>query len=72
MRVSGPTLDAADPIALAEFYERRLGWPIVGREGPRPDQPSTDGWALLRSPAGDKIEVQWDPHYRLPAWPANI
>jgi hypothetical protein len=28
MRVSGPTFDAADPIALAEFYERLLGWPI--------------------------------------------
>ena len=63
MRVSGPTLDAADPIALAEFYERLLGWSIARREGPRPRQPSTDGWALLRSPAGDmKIEVQWDPH----------
>lgn len=71
MRVSGPTLDAADPIALAEFYERLLGWSIVRREGPRSGQPSTDGWALLRSPAGDmKIEVQWDPHYRPPVWPS--
>jgi predicted enzyme related to lactoylglutathione lyase len=71
MRVSGPTLDAADPIALAEFYERLLGWSIARREGPRPGQPSTDGWALLRSPAGDmKIEVQWDPHYRPPVWPS--
>ena len=35
MRVSGPTLDAADPIALAEFYERLLGWPIVRREAAR-------------------------------------
>ena len=71
MRVSGPTLDAADPIALAEFYERLLGWPIVRREGPRPGEPSTDGWAMLRSPAGDmKIEVQWDAHYRPPVWPS--
>ncbi len=59
MRVSGPTLDATDPIALAEFYERLLGWPIVRREGPRSGNPPTDGWAMLRSPAGDlKIEVQ--------------
>lgn len=71
MRVSGPTLDAADPIALAEFYERLVGWSIARREGPIPGQPSTDGWALLRSPAGDmKIEVQWDPHYRPPVWPS--
>ena len=71
MSVSGPTLDAADPIALAEFYERLLGWSIVRREGPRPGKASTDGWAMLRSPSGDmKIEVQWEPHYRPPAWPS--
>ena len=71
LRVSGPTLDAADPIALAEFYERLLGWPIVAREGPRPGMPPADGWAKLRSPSGDlKIEVQWDPHHRPPVWPS--
>ena len=71
MRVSGPTLDSADPIALAEFYERLLGWSIVHREGPRPGKPSTDGWAMLQSPAGNmKIELQWDPHYRRPVWPS--
>lgn len=71
MRVSGPTLDAADPIALAEFYERLLGWPIVRREGPRPGNPLTDGWAMLRAPAGDmKLEVQWEPRYRPPVWPS--
>jgi hypothetical protein len=70
MRISGPTLDAGDPIALGEFYERLLGWPIVRREGPRPGKPSSDGWVMLRSPAGDyKIEVQWEPHYRPPVWP---
>ena len=53
LRVSGPTLDAADPVALAEFYERLLGWPIVRSEGPRPGKPTSDGWAMLRSPAGD-------------------
>jgi len=71
MRVSGITLDAAEPVALAGFYERLLGWPIVRREGPRPGKPATDGWAMLRSRAGDmKIEVQWEPHYRAPVWPS--
>ena len=70
LRVSGPTLDAADPIRLAEFYERLLGWPIARREGPRPGQPATDGWAMLRSPDGSmKLEVQWEPQYRPPVWP---
>ncbi len=72
MRISGVTIDAAEPLALAEFYERMLGWPIVRQEGPRPGKPSTDGWALLRSPAGDlKIEIQWEAEYRPPVWPAE-
>ena len=72
MRISGPTFDSADPIALAEFYERLLGWPIVRREDPQPGNPSTGGWAMLRSPAGDqKIEVQWEPHHRAPTWPGS-
>ena len=71
MRVSGPTLDAADPLALADFYERLLGWPIARREGPRPDGPPNDGWALLRSPDGRmKLEVQYEPRYRPPVWPS--
>ena len=72
MRISGPTLDSSDPIALAEFYERLLGWPIVRREGPRTGGPPTDGWAMLRSPDGSmKIEVQWEPHHRAPTWPSQ-
>lgn len=70
MRMSGPTLDATDPIALAEFYERLLGWPIVDSEGPQPGNPAGDGWAMLRNPDGsEKIEVQWEPHHRPPVWP---
>ncbi len=72
MRISGPTLDSSDPIALAEFYARFLGWPIVRREGPRPGMAATDGWAMLRSPDGDmKIEIQWEPHHRAPTWPGR-
>lgn len=71
MRITGPVLDAADPIALAQFYERLLGWPIEEQEGPRPGNPPTDGWAKLRSPHGDKLEIQWDPHYVPPTWPSE-
>jgi catechol 2,3-dioxygenase-like lactoylglutathione lyase family enzyme len=71
MRVSGPTLDASDPLALAEFYEGLLGWHIVRREGPRPGNPPSGGWAMLRSPTSNlKIEVQWDRRYRPPIWPS--
>lgn len=72
MRVSGPTIDSSDPIALAQFYERFLGWQIEHREGPRPGQPPTDGWAILRSASGDqKIEVQWEQHHLAPTWPGE-
>jgi predicted enzyme related to lactoylglutathione lyase len=69
-RLAGPVLDAANPVALAEFYERLLGWPIARQEGPRSGNPATDGWAIVRSPDGrQKIEVQWEPNYAPPTWP---
>jgi catechol 2,3-dioxygenase-like lactoylglutathione lyase family enzyme len=70
MRLSGPVLDAADPVQLARFYEALLGWTMTECEGPRPGYPPEDGWARLRSPAGDqKIEFQWEQHYTPPVWP---
>jgi len=70
-RLSGPTIGARAPLALARFYSDLLGWPIERSEGARPGRPEEDGWALLRSPDGQtKIEVQWEPHGRPPAWPA--
>ena len=70
MAITGPVLDAADPVGLARFYERMLGWTMVECEGPRPGYPPEDGWAKLRSPAGDlKIEFQWEQHYMPPTWP---
>lgn len=70
MRVSGPTLDARDPLALADFYCRLLGWTVARSEGPRPGYPPTDGWAMLRDPNGGmKLEIQWEPLYRPPTWP---
>jgi len=72
MRITGPVLDAADPVALARFYEQLLGWPVVALEGPRPDHPPTDGWAKVRAPDGSmKIEFQWDPNYAPPTWPSR-
>lgn len=70
MRITGPVLDAADPVELARFYGRLLGWEIVELEGRRPGYPPEDGWAQLRSPGGDrKMEFQWEEHYEPPTWP---
>jgi len=70
MRIAGPVLDTDDPIGLARFYERLLGWEIVALEGARDGYPAEDGWAKLRSPAADlKIEIQFEQHYQRPTWP---
>ena len=69
MRITGPVLDAADPIGLARFYERLLGWTMEACEGPRSGYPAADGWARLRAPSGDKLEFQWEAHYVAPTWP---
>ena len=70
MRITGPVLDTDDPIGLARFYGRLLGWEVVEQEGPRPGYPPEDGWAKLRSPSGDmKIELQYEQHFVQPTWP---
>lgn len=70
MFIAGPVLDAPDPVGLARFYERLLGWEMAEIEGPRSGYPAADGWAKIRSPSGDmKIEFQWEEHYARPVWP---
>lgn len=70
MQITGPVLDAADPVGLAKFYEQLLGWPITELEGPRPGHPPEDAWAKVRSPEADlKVEFQYEEHYKPPVWP---
>ena len=61
MRVSATVLGAADPGALAEFYEQLLGWTRVA------DEP---GWVMLRPPSGGTgLSFQHEPDYVPPVWP---
>ena len=70
MRMSGPVLDAADPVALAHFYQRLLGWDLVECEGPLPGSPPNDGWAVLKpADRSTKLEFQWESKYIRPVWP---
>lgn len=68
-------LDAADPRALATFYERLLGWPIVASYGPRPGHPESDGWVMLRptdqSGRLTGLAIQFEPNYVRPVWPSE-
>jgi catechol 2,3-dioxygenase-like lactoylglutathione lyase family enzyme len=73
MRVTSVVLGAPDPLALAAFYERLLGWESAASEPARPDFPPQDGWAMLRPPPGSTgllaLSFQWEPDYVPPVWP---
>ena len=62
LTLTAPVLDAPDPHALADFYQRLLGWTVVQNE---PD------WVKLRPPGGGTgLAFQTEPIYRTPTWPA--
>lgn len=73
MRVSSVVLGAAEPLALAAFYHRLLGWAVAEQYPARPGYPPEDGWAILRPPAGEPglrgLAIQWEPGYVPPTWP---
>jgi predicted enzyme related to lactoylglutathione lyase len=55
-------LECPDPAALADFYSRLLGWPVVH---------SDPEWVTVRpSPEdGMRLSFQRAPGYRAPVWP---
>ena len=69
MTITGAVFDGRS--GCLRFYERLLGVGEVECEGPRTGYPSEDGWAKLRSPAGDmKMEFQLrEQHCVAPTWP---
>ncbi|MFL6162645.1 MAG: VOC family protein [Jatrophihabitantaceae bacterium] len=60
-------LGAADPPALARFYQRLLGW--------RPDPRDEDGdhsWIVMRNPAGGVgLAFQYEEFHSRPVWPGR-
>jgi catechol 2,3-dioxygenase-like lactoylglutathione lyase family enzyme len=63
MKLSGIVLDSPDPRALAAFYHRLLGWPVVQDEA---------DWVKLSSPdGGPGLSFQTEPVYVKPTWPAD-
>lgn len=56
-------IGAPDPLDLARFYGRLLGWPVTAAE---PD------WVVLRDPAGSVgLSFQRETGYVPPVWPAG-
>ncbi|GAA0944011.1 VOC family protein [Pseudonocardia zijingensis] len=63
MTLSATVLDAPDPRALAAFYQRLFGWPVVE------DDPT---WVTLRPPGGGYgLSFQLEEHHVRPSWPAD-
>jgi len=61
--VSTINLNAPDPLELARFYERLLGWTIASEE---PD------WVVVRNPEGGvALSFQTERIYVPPVWPAR-
>ncbi len=63
LHLRGVVLDTPDPVALANFYARLLGWTH------RSEAP---GWVVLAGPGGGAgLHFQREEHYRPPVWPAG-
>jgi catechol 2,3-dioxygenase-like lactoylglutathione lyase family enzyme len=62
MTLCAVTLDCADPVALAAFYEQATGLAPVDGSG---------DFAGLRGPSGFFLGFQRVPGYRAPQWPGQ-
>ena len=64
----------AGSLALAGFYARLLGRPVTSEYGPRTGEPSTAGWAQLRSPQGSgepTLNFEYETRWTSPVWPSE-
>jgi catechol 2,3-dioxygenase-like lactoylglutathione lyase family enzyme len=63
LRVAGTVLATRDARALADFYQRLLGWPRLA------DEP---GWVVLRQdPTSHGLSFHEDRQYLPPTWPSE-
>jgi len=64
LRLRSVVLDAPDARALADFYQRLLGWRFTENK--------QDGtWAVLDPPGGGTgLSVQQEPEFVRPRWPS--
>jgi hypothetical protein len=68
------TITAPDPLALAGFYARLLDRPVASEYGSRAGEPSTAGWAQLRSPQGSgepTLNFEYERQWTSPVWPSE-
>ena len=57
----GSVLEAPDPLALADFYSRLLGWPISH---------ASDSWCTIKDPRSESyLGFHVSAEYVRPVWP---
>lgn len=62
LRIAGTVLSTGDPDALADFYQRLLGWERVQNEA---------DWVVIKDPdSGHHLAFHIDVEYRPPVWPS--
>jgi len=61
-RLTGVVLECPDPLALATFYSRLTGWPIVS---------TNVDWVSIaeNKDARPRLDFQLAPDYKAPHWP---
>ena len=63
---TAPVLGTPDPMGLARFYSRLLGWPLAS--GADEEDPT---WVTLRGDAGRQLSFQLEDEHVPPVWPAG-
>jgi len=63
---TAPVLGTSDPMGLARFYQRLLGWPL-GSGGDEEDPT----WVTLRDEGGRQLSFQLEAEHVPPVWPAH-
>ena len=62
LTLTAAVLNSPDPVALAHFYQRLLGWEITTE---------SSGWVMLANPDGGVgLSFQTEDIYERPVWPA--
>ena len=63
MTLTATVLNSPDPVALAHFYQRLLGWEVTKEDS---------GWVMLANPYGGVgLSFQAEDIYERPVWPAR-
>ncbi len=64
LTLTATVLNSPDPVALAHFHQRLLGWEITSED---------PGWAMLANPDGGVgLSLQIEDIHERPVWPAKF